>query len=64
MGQRQPAAFLVEKVVRGCRVKNLFGAFAALSRVPVTLRNFFGEFLKHGQPPSGGSAGGLSAIGA
>ena len=29
MGHRQPAAFLVEKVVLGCRVRNPFGAFGA-----------------------------------
>jgi hypothetical protein len=65
VGQRQAAAFLVEKVVLGCRVKNSFGAFVALPRVLVTLRNFFGELLKHDQSSlSGGSTTGLSGIGA
>jgi hypothetical protein len=65
VGQRQPAALLVEKVVLGFGVKSLFGAFAALPRVLVTLRNFSGELLKHDQRSlSGGSTTGLSGIGA
>src|SRR5882724_5780220 len=39
-------------------------AFAALARVRVKLGNFFGELLEHGRPSTGGSATGLSAIGA
>jgi hypothetical protein len=65
VGQRQPAALLVEKVVLGFGVNSPFGAFAALPRVLVTLGNFFGELLKHDQPPpTGGSTTGLSGIGA
>jgi hypothetical protein len=65
VGQRQPAALLVEEVILGFGVKNSFGRFAAFPRVLVTLRNFFGELLKHDQSSlSGESTTGLSGIGA
>jgi hypothetical protein len=65
-GQRQPATLHIKEVLSGLIGECYLGPLPRFIGMTVALLNFLAEFLEHDAPPrvTGGSATGLSAIGA